>query len=160
LRQAGNPDAPLISLGSFTFDQPLEPGTSYTRTAQVLLPARLEGLFQVVVRTNATGSLYEHGQTGNNTTVSDGTVLISLPNRPDLQVQTIIAPDSAPAGGTASIEFIVINQGTVATDGRWVDRVYLSLDDRISGDDVLIGTFDNGAASGRANRTGPRPAAS
>jgi subtilase family serine protease len=148
MRLSGDPNAPLIPLGSFTFDQTVEPGTGYTRHEQLTVPAQTQGLFQVVVRTNANNALYEHGQTGNNTTTDDQTMLVELPDRPDLQVQSIIAPDEADAGGTATLEFIVINQGTVATSGRWSDKVWLSLDNQIGGDDVPIGTFDNGAALG------------
>ena len=135
-----------IPLGTFTFSGPTELGKSYTRSEQLMVPAQVQGQFQVVVTTNSSGSLYEHGQTGNNTTEDDQTIVISLPERPDLQVQSIIAPDTASAGATASLEFIVINQGTVATQGRWQDKVYLSLDNVIGGDDVLLATLDNAAA--------------
>ena len=144
LREAGNPTR-TIELGSFTFTQPLAPGISYTRSEQLALPPTLQGLFQVVVTTNQTGSLFEHTNTGNNTTADDATILISLAPRPDLQVQSVTGP-SAPvsAGGTVSLEFVVINQGTVATTpGRWTDRVFLSFDTVISADDLLIGAFDN-----------------
>ena len=51
-----------------------------------------------------------------------------------------------PAGGTASLEFTVINQSAVPATGRWRDAVYLSIDGTLSGDDVLLGRYDNGAA--------------
>ena len=51
------------------------------------------------------------------------------------------------AGGTVSLEFTVLNQGIVATNTpRWRDRVYLSLDNRVTYDDILIGELDNGSA--------------
>src|SRR6185503_36564 len=42
--------------------------------------------------------------------------------------------------------FTVINQGNSAASGKWNDTVYLSLDNQISGDDLVIGTIENGAA--------------
>ena len=42
------------------------------------------------------------------------------------------------AGGNASFEFVVINQGTVATSGRWQDTVYLSVDNKVGGDDIRV----------------------
>src|SRR5262249_40920619 len=69
-----------------------------------------------------------------------------LAPHPDLQVQTVIAPAQVTAGATVDLKFTVINQGTVATPSRWTDKVFLSLDDRVSSDDIVIGTPDNGAA--------------
>ncbi len=91
--------------------------------------------------------MYEAGQAANNSGAA-AQLLIGLPNRPDLRVQSVTAPASAQAGGTASLEFVVVNQGPMATTGQWTDRVYLSVDNVISGDDQLLGTFASGAALG------------
>lgn len=97
------------------------------------------------MHTNATDSLYEHGETDNNTNFAN--LPISAGPRPDLQVSSITSPASVPAGATVSLDFTVINQGTLATTGPpWNDRAYLSLDPTPSRDDILIGTFVNGAA--------------
>ncbi|MFM6739119.1 MAG: CARDB domain-containing protein, partial [Microcystis panniformis] len=134
-------------LGSFNYNNALEAGKFYTRSEQLTLPSRIQGLYQIVVKTNTSNSLYEHGATGNNTTIDNESLQISLPPRPDLQVRDIIAPTSANAGGTVPLEFTVLNQGIVATNTpRWKDRVYLSLDNRVTYDDVLIGDLDNGSA--------------
>ena len=59
------------------------------------------------------------------------------------------APAKVQSGSTVSLEFTVINQGPVATAvPHWTDRVYLSLDNQVSGDDYLIGALDNGSALG------------
>lgn len=148
LREVGGTQ--VIPLGAFHYvSEPtgLPAGRSYTRREQFTLPINVQGLFQVEVETNRSGSLFELGATANNTARDDETMLITLPPRPDLQVQQVIAPAQASAGGTVTLEFIVINQGTVATaTPRWKDNVYLSLDDQISGDDLSIGSFDNGSA--------------
>src|SRR5262249_30362454 len=50
-------------------------------------------------------------------------------------------------GGTASINFTIINQGIVPTSTpHWSDKVYLSLDNEVTPDDILLGTFQNGSA--------------
>ncbi|MAE63746.1 MAG: hypothetical protein CMJ18_05695, partial [Phycisphaeraceae bacterium] len=141
----------ITNLGSFTFTtepEGLAAGTTYSRQEQFSLPKNLQGLFRVEITTDVGNNLFELGATANNTILDNDTLLVTLLPRPDLQVQQIIAPAQASAGGVSSIEFIVINQGTVATSSRWTDRVYLSLDDRITGDDVPVGAFDNGAALG------------
>src|SRR5262249_5378894 len=103
-------------------------------------------------RANSSGSLFENGATANDTALETGTLLVTLPARPDLQVETVTAPAKPSAGDTVSVEFTVINQGTVAANGRWTDRVYLALDDRVSGDDILVDTLANGAALGPGER--------
>ena len=62
-------------------------------------------------------------------------------------MQSIVAPDKVSAGGTVEVEFEVINQGTAATNvPNWTDNVYLSLDNKISSDDIVLDTVDNGSA--------------
>jgi len=148
LREAGQAGGRTINLGSFTYTLPLDAGKSYTRAEQVVLPSSLTGIFQFAVTTNSTGSLFEPG-TANNTAVNDAVTTIALPPRPDLQVLSVNAPDRASAGGTLSLEFVVINQGAVPTaTPNWTDRVYLSPDNRISSDDQVLAALENGAALG------------
>ncbi|MCC5624357.1 CARDB domain-containing protein, partial [Nostoc sp. CHAB 5715] len=140
----------LISLGTFRYGNGLQAGKFYTRSEQFTLPSTLQGLYEVEVKTNADNSLYESTATGNNTnSTTPNNLLVSLTPRPDLQVKSIIAPTTANAGGTISLEFIVTNQGTVGTiTPNWQDKVYLSLDDKISYDDLSLGSFSNATALG------------
>ena len=85
LRQAGNPNAPLLSLGTFAYNAGLQAGKFYTRSEQFTLPTTLQGLFQVVVKTNTSGSLFENGATGNNSLDDDSTLLVSLPVKLEAQ---------------------------------------------------------------------------
>ncbi|WP_404783509.1 putative Ig domain-containing protein [Altericista sp. CCNU0014] len=147
LQASGNPNAPKIALGSFTYGNGLIAGQFYSRSEQFTVPSNLQGLYQVVVTTNANQSLFENGATSNNTTIDDQTLLVSFPPRADLQVQTVEAPSTVSAGGTVSVKFTIINQGSVATaTPNWQDSVYLSLDNVISSDDVLLGSLINGSA--------------
>ena len=112
------------------------------------MPGELQGLYKVVVQTNSSSrsDLFEPNK-DNNETVDIETITLSLPPRPDLQVQTIDAPDKVSAGGTVKAEFTVINQGTVATNvPNWTDAIYLSLDNEISSDDISLDVLDNGSA--------------
>ncbi|HYU32388.1 MAG TPA: putative Ig domain-containing protein [Thermoanaerobaculia bacterium] len=141
LRETGSGN--VINLGSFRATAPLDPGKFTARTEQFTLPADTEGLFRVEVTTNADRSLYERDATGNDTTLDDQTLRISLLPQPDLQVREVSAPTKVQAGGTAAVDFTVINQGTSATSSRWTDRVVLSLDDKLSGDDLTVASLDN-----------------
>ena len=144
LQLANTPDAPLISLGSFTYNDNLQAGKSYTRTELLTIPSTLQGQYWIVVKANDNSGLYE-SQVNNNTSNSNAIGITYLP-RPDLQIANIIVPNTVNAGGTVSASFEVKNQGSATTKvGKWTDKVYLSLDDKVSGDDILIGVFGNGS---------------
>jgi hypothetical protein len=147
LQEVGKPNSQLINLASYTYEGKLDPGKSYIRQEKITIPSQLQGLYQVVVKTNTNNSLYEGSNNNNNQTVDNETIQISLPPRPDLQVQSITAPSKVSAGGTVAVEFDIINQGTAATNvPNWTDRIYLSLDNAISADDLILDTIDNGSA--------------
>lgn len=136
-----------VTLGSFSYDRGLESGIRYTRTEQVRLPSKIEGQYRVKVITNANGQLYEYGTARDNNTLTSTEITdISLNDRPDLRVGTMVVPEHVTAGTSASIHYTVANMGPSAASGRWKDKVFLSLDATLSGDDVLVGQFDNGAA--------------
>jgi subtilase family serine protease len=137
-----------VTVGNFSYDRGnLDAGISYTRTEQVRLPSKIEGLYRLRVVTNASAQLYEHGAArNNNATLSQGAVQVSLNDRPDLRVTALAAPERAVAGGSAAVRYSITNLGSVAASGRWLDSVYLSLDGNLSGDDVLVGRFQNGGA--------------
>ncbi|WP_346658742.1 Ig-like domain-containing protein [Bradyrhizobium sp. 143] len=147
LQPVGRPELSNISVGTFVFEGSLASGANYTRTERFLLPAKIEGLYRAAVLTNSDRGLYEYGAAAlDNATGDDALLSISLKPRPDLQVSSAIVPAHVPAGGTASLQFTVVNQGTVPATGHWNDAVYLSLDGTLSSDDVLLGKFANGAA--------------
>ncbi|MEH2565659.1 CARDB domain-containing protein [Bradyrhizobium sp. AZCC 2289] len=150
LQPVGRPDLSLLPVGTFTHIGDLGPGLSYTRTERFLLPDKTEGIYVASIVTNVDGAVYEYGDAAkNNRLIDAGTLSVQLRPRPDLQVDSAIVPPSVPAGGTASLSFTIVNQGTVATTTpHWKDAVYLSLDGQLTPDDILVGTFDNGAALG------------
>src|SRR5262249_55474055 len=102
---------------------------------------------------NETSSGGERGQwegsnTTNNSSVDPDPITITQPPHPDLQVESV-TPAAArfQAGGTLGLSFKVINQGTVSTSTpHWTDRVYLSLDDKFSTDDLPLTSAGNQSA--------------
>ncbi|MCU0981341.1 MAG: hypothetical protein MUF25_19485, partial [Pirellulaceae bacterium] len=153
LQQVGDPNAAKIQLGKFQYQGPLPAGMSYSRSEQLTLPSHINDLYQIVVTTNFDDAVYEHGATANNRRVHDLPLAVSIQPRPDLQVFSITAPAQVDAGGTFSVEFVVINQGTAATSVPfWSDRVYLSLDNEVTPDDVLISELQNQSALGPGER--------
>ncbi len=161
LQEAGNTSAPIVELGQFSTNGPLDPGNSYTRTYQVTIPAHIQDTYSFYVTTDYMGAdntnpnptVYEGpaGSTAvtNDTTAATQPITVSPQPRPDLQVANIQIPSSVPAGSALSVTFDVINQGTVATNvPHWTDAVYLSLDTTIDPGSVLIGQVGNQSALG------------
>jgi subtilase family serine protease len=141
-----------IALGSFGYDHGLDPGMRYTRTEQVRLPAKIDGLYRVKVVTNANlGSgrqqVYEHGAAReNNVRSSTDLIEVVRDERPDLRVTAVSVPEHVVAGTGAAIRYTISNFGATASNGRWTDKVYFSLDAKLSADDRLVGQFDNAGA--------------
>jgi hypothetical protein len=135
-------------LGAFDNQIPLDAGKSITRTEQVQLPANVQGVFQLVLATNAgLFPIYEAGADDNNQLPDSDTITLTVLPNPDLQVFSIDnAPPSANAGGTVALAYTIINQGTVEARGHWSDNVYISLTDHIDSSAILLGSFENQAA--------------
>jgi len=149
LQRVSDPTGPRIELGHFTYEGILEAGTSYTRWEVLQLPGHINDLYQVVVTSNYDhgNDLYEHGVTDNNTSVDDQALAVTIKPRPDLQIAAVTVPSEVDAGATFSVEFEVINQGTAATTiPNWHDRIYLSLDNVVGYDDILIDDLVNQSA--------------
>ncbi len=140
-----------IPLGSFAYTATLAAGKSYTRTEMFTLPTDIQGVFQAVVTTDPDYTFgrdqYEVSNPVDTTTDPDP-LTITLQSNPDLEVESITpAASHFQAGGTLGVQFVVINQGTVATTTpHWTDNVYLSLDDTLSEDDILLGSVGNQSA--------------
>ncbi|OYY60760.1 MAG: hypothetical protein B7Y51_11290, partial [Burkholderiales bacterium 28-67-8] len=144
LIKPGDATAQPITLGYFNHTDGLEAGKFYTRTERFVLPVHIEGGWVVRVSTNVGAQVFELGtRANNNTTLDDSVLLLSTNPRPDLQVSTITAPDSVTAGSGFAVTYQVVNRSTVGTSGRWNDKVYLSLDNKLSGDDLLLDSVLN-----------------
>jgi hypothetical protein len=148
---------PGTAIGSYTYTGPLGAGLSYTRREQIILPTHTSDRYEVIVTTNADSTLFERPPAdANDTTVSAQAILVSVLPRPDLQIASIEAPDTIDAGASASVAFTIINQGPVSTTiPHWTDNVWLSLDSKISSDDIVISSLQNGSAldPGQSYRT-------
>ena len=147
LQKAYDTSAPIIRLGDFKYQQPMPASTQYTRQEVVRLPKHIMGDFRIIVIADLDNEVYEHGATANNKLVDDSVLSVTLTPRPDLQVTSLAAPTTVDPGGTLVVEYVVTNQSMVpTTTPNWTDRVYLSLDNQLNADDVLIGTLGNQSA--------------
>ncbi len=144
LNQSGNP-GPGLQLGIFPSPENLSPGQSYQRTQDFTLPQGISGNYEIVVTADADDSVYELSQA--NDTAASAVFPIQLTPSPDLQVTSITVPPTATDLEPVTFSWTVTNNGTGATSvPSWNDDLYLSRDQTLSADDILLGTARNPSA--------------
>ncbi|MGX9354808.1 putative Ig domain-containing protein [Roseobacteraceae bacterium S113] len=143
-----------VTLGSYTFNGPLQAGTDYTRREQIILPAQVNDRYDLIVITDHGETVFEHTNEGDNESTNiTAQILVERLPRPDLQVFEIESGERYSAGATGALTYTVINQGPVATETpNWIDRVYLSLDEKVTSDDIRLASLQNEAALGTGER--------
>ncbi|NLF30106.1 MAG: cadherin-like domain-containing protein, partial [Planctomycetes bacterium] len=129
----------------------LAPGQSYTRTASVTLPHDLAGTFTVFVRADRADAVFELDNDNNALAAAAATTV--LLRAADLAVTALAVPADARAGQGVYVDWTVANQGAGATTAPyWYDRLVLSADTVLSGNDVVLGTYrhDGALAAGES----------
>ena len=159
LQESGNPQAPLVQIASYRHTYPLEAGKTYTRHEAITIPGHPSELCNLIVKVNTDERVYEGGRLENNTLVDEGTLVISILPRADLRVMMIDAPDEASPTDSLTVAYQIGNFGGAATwktisAPTWIDSVYLSLDTKITTDDIFLGSQEHPAALD-VNEIGP-----
>jgi Ca2+-binding RTX toxin-like protein/subtilase family serine protease len=138
-------DGSDIFLGKVSNFSYLNPGESYTNRLKATLPQNVEGNYRILVKTDTrsygfqVGDVYELDKENDNFGTS-GLVNIELTPPPDLKVTSLSVPSQAFSGQKVSLSWTVANQGVGVTDrDSWVDTVYMSSDQGIDSNDVLLG---------------------
>ncbi len=140
--------AQRVKLGEWTLSQGLEAGKSYTRTVNLRLPLHVSGLYEVYVHTDARNQVVETDKTNNDPALGVD-LTVALTPRPDLAVTLVEAPESVTSGTVVDVEWVVSNLALTPTPtggSRWLDGVYLSLNNTLDGGDRLLGSLQNGSA--------------
>lgn len=129
-----------VTLGTAANISFLNPGESYTNTLEVVLPDNLDGNFFVIAVADRPSRVNERNNEGDNIRVSSP-IQITLPPAADLQITDISAPQAVFSEQEFVISWTVTNNGDGPTDADTVvDRVFLSPDETISGNDFLLTT--------------------
>jgi subtilisin-like proprotein convertase family protein len=68
-------------------------------------------------------------------------IYIKISPSPDLAPTTFVAPANALSGQPIRVIWTVKNNGVGTTPASWTDKVYLSTDFTVSGNDVIVGTI-------------------
>jgi subtilase family serine protease len=119
-----------ILIGEFPFNSDLDPNQTADRI-QTLTIARnaisQDGPYFLLIQTDANNQINEGINEDNNVVARP--INITRPPRPDLVVDSIVAPSTAFFGQTILVQWTVKNNGGGPTNAQaWQDFVYLSLD--------------------------------
>jgi hypothetical protein len=121
-------------LKSVTRTDPLAVGANYRGTTTVTLPSVADANFRIVVVTDGAGQVFESRRESDN--ASAGGVLAIVHH--DLGVEPITAASTATSAGSLRVQWRVVNVGSAPLPQSWIDRVYLSRDDRVDASDRLL----------------------
>jgi subtilase family serine protease len=134
---------------------PVLAGGNYSKTQNIILPNQLSVVGDGYLIVLADGNNVQGETNENNNTYA---VPISI-NAPDLIVFNATTPASVNVGATINISWDVTNQGTVAANADWYDRVVISTDQVFgNADDTYLtevwqGSFTPLAAGATYSRT-------
>lgn len=113
-------------LGTFSYSDSHEAGTTKSRSGNVTLPTGIVGNYHLLVQTDATSAIFENGLESNNTTSIP--ILVNTTPSPDLSVSAITGlPSTITAGQSVTVSYTVSNTSTATLSGSsWTDRIHVS----------------------------------
>jgi subtilase family serine protease len=128
-------DVTLLSLSNVS---QLAQSASYDRSAvRVNLPFSLaSGSYNIFVQVDSGNAVFEGGAESNN--VSAGIPIQLERTTADLQVSAFVVPNTLSTTLPAVLSWTVVNRGAGTNVDAWFDHVYLSRDQNIGSDDVLL----------------------
>ncbi|MFT5526538.1 MAG: hypothetical protein ACI9HK_004515, partial [Pirellulaceae bacterium] len=135
-------------LAELPHDDFLLSGESYERQANFVVPVEISGDVFFIVQTDVGNSVIEHALEFNNTGFNALHTHLLQGAIADLEVVSVVVPESARAGEPFNLQFEVANLGQDATLATsWVDRAYLSYDAILDTEaDIFIGEYRRSAS--------------
>lgn len=133
--QIGMNDIPAATVA---FSGDVVGGAGYSLDATLTLPAA-DGEYWVKVDLDLLDQLEEGAGDADNLFVSDTSITLGVPARPNLRpvVTSISHPTSASVGDLVTVDYEVENAGDLDVTTSYVERVYASVDTFIGGDVLL-----------------------
>ncbi|NUM31917.1 MAG: right-handed parallel beta-helix repeat-containing protein [Bacteroidetes bacterium] len=134
-----------IKLKTIPTNKSLKKDSSYSISSTITIPNGTEGKYYLIVKTDVGKVITDVDTNNNKKTVCKGNgfaklFVIELTPPPDLRFISWNVPSTAISGQKMKIKWKVENNGTGATrSGSWTDKVYLSTDYNIDGNDYGFG---------------------
>jgi len=135
-----------LRLGCVGNPYPLGAGQSYTGNLTATIPDGIEGDRYIVVITDYRFAVREDSNRDDNVSPGEQFSVVLSPWA-DLQVPQVIAPVQGFSDNALDLTWRVRNCGQGATrQDAWSDRIYLSVDETLSGDDAYLGYTSHSGA--------------
>ena len=129
-----------VQIGSLSHSGALTPGSHYSGTLDMTIPANLSGNYILIVKADGSNQVYEPNKS-NNLSFSPIYIVSQPPS--DLIVSEVTLPVSSQAAGTPiTVNWKLKNIGNNTASGYIKEAVYLSADTLPDATDVLLGTLD------------------
>lgn len=117
----------------------LSTGQSYSTTASVTIPNGFSGNWYLLVVADRMDVHYDVNRINNAGPAQ--AIAITLTPSPDLVITDFATPTTTNAGQPVTIQWKVVNSGFSPTlSGGWTDFVYLSTDQVIDQQDIILGS--------------------
>lgn len=134
-------DDRLLATIASTAPLPVEAGgASYRQSGTVVLPLTTElaaGTYYLLAKADALGAVVELEEGNNFGAVA---IQLTVPPLPDLTIPEVVVPAEAYSQTDIPVTWTVVNQGTAAAKGSWIDRVLVATNPAGT-DGVLLGEF-------------------
>ncbi len=128
-------------LATFRREGKLQSGATYSHSRPMVMPEDISiGDYFFIVRTDALNEAVEPAAEDNNLLASTS-VNVTVRPLADLVIESVapIAGSSLQSGEKITIEWSGKNTGSLAADGSWSDRIFLSTDNVLSANDINLG---------------------
>src|SRR5678815_2890163 len=93
-----------------------------------------DATYRILVVTDWGNTVYEASNESNNTTVSSPFSITHA----DLTAAIVASPATAVSASTITVKWQITNSGSGTAAGQWTDRLYLSTDNTVSSDDLIL----------------------
>ncbi len=117
-------------------------GRQYNVNKSFQIPVYADGNYYILVVSDADSATFDCQRTNN---VRGKPIAVTQSALPDLQMDTLLAPNTLTTGASYQIPFTVSNEGDHITHGdRWTDALYLNDEPTTEGAELLGSRIHNG----------------
>lgn len=148
-------DAGDTRVADFNYRGPLAVDEAVTRQEQIKLPQGLTGSFHFFVVSDSWNQIFEYGKEDDNRAVRRGgngeiaPVDVLATNPPDLETMAVeLSVPNALSGAVLSVQATIANNGATAFSSNWTDRFFLSADQILDVQDIMLAERGKGSGLG------------
>jgi len=141
-----------VKIGTYTRNQTLLAGDSYTASVICQIPVAADGKYYVLVVSDADTATFDYNRANN---VQGKQISVVQSALPDLRMDSVAVPSFLTMGETYQILYTVSNSGEHVTHGnQWTDAFYLNNTPSLQNAQQLGSKIHNGHLNANSSYTG------